>query len=97
VFFIDTSDGQVATMRQLVDAGLADGRTPPPRPWLQIQGSRDASTLWYAILRKRERGIYLGTMTLRHQGHHEKLLRDGWEEVPIDEIGIPGRDQPQAT
>jgi len=81
-------------MRQLVDAGLADGRTPPPRPWLQIQGSRDASTLWYAILRKRERGIYLGALTLRHQGHYEKLLRDGWEEVPIDEIGVPGN---QAT
>ena len=80
----------MATLRQLVDAGLADGRTPPPRPWLQIQGSRDASTLWYAILRKRERGIYLGALAMRHQGHYEKLLRDGWEEVPIDEIGIPG-------
>ena len=87
----------MATLRQLVDAGLADGRTPPPRPWLQIQGSRDASTLWYAILRKRERGIYLGTLALRHQGHYERLLHDGWEEVPIDEIGVPGETQAGST
>ena len=46
--------------------------------------------MWYAVLRKRERGIYLGALALRHQGHWEKLLAEGWEEVPIDEIGVPG-------
>ena len=86
VFFIDTSDGKVATLGQLVEAGVADGVRPPPRPWLQIQGSRDASTMWYAVLRKRERGIWLGALALRHQPHHERLLRDGWEEVPIEQI-----------
>ena len=89
VFFIDTTAGRVATLRQLVDAGVADGVTPPPRPWLRIQASGDASTMWYAVLRKRERGIYLGALALRHQAHYEKLLREGWEEVPIDEIGVP--------
>jgi hypothetical protein len=88
VFFIDTNDGHVATLNQLVEAGLADGRTPPPRPWLRIQGSGDASTMWYAVLRKRERGIYLGALALRHQPHYEHLLGEGWEEVPIDEIGV---------
>ena len=87
VFFIDTSDGQVATLRQLVEAGVADEREPPPRPWLRIQGTRDASTMWYAVLRRRERGIYLGALALRHQEHWRKLLGEGWEEVPIDEIG----------
>jgi hypothetical protein len=91
VFFIDTSDGHVATLRQLVEAGVATERTPPPRPWLRIQGSNDASTMWYAVLRKRERGIYLGALTIRHQPHHAKLLAEGWEEVPIDEIRAPAR------
>jgi hypothetical protein len=87
VFFIDVSDGRVATLRQLVEAGVADGVVPPPRPWLRIQGSGDASTMWYAVLRKQERGIYLGTIALRHQEHWRKLLDEGWEDVPIDEIG----------
>jgi hypothetical protein len=87
VFFIDTSDGQVATLRQLVAAGVADERTLPPRPWLRIQGTGDASTMWYAVLRKRERGIFLGALALRHREHWQKLLDEGWEEVPIDEIG----------
>ena len=89
VFFIDTSEGRVATLNQLVEAGLADGITPPPRPWLRILGSNDASTMWYAVLRRRERGIYLGAIALRHQDHWRKLLDEGWEEVPIDEIGVP--------
>jgi len=89
IFFIDTSAGRVATLRQLVEAGIASERTPPPRPWLRIQGSGDASTMWYAVLRKRERGIYLGALALRHQDHWRKLLDEGWEEVPIGEIQAP--------
>jgi hypothetical protein len=92
IFFIDTDSGQVATLRQLVAAGVATEVVPPPRPWLRIQGTGDASTMWYAVLRKRERGIYIGAMAMRHQDHHAKLLAEGWEEVPIDEIGPdPGR------
>jgi hypothetical protein len=53
VFFIDTGTGQVATLHQLVEAGVATEGSSPPPPWHRIQGSRDASTLWYAVLRKK--------------------------------------------
>jgi hypothetical protein len=87
LFFIDTSTGQVATQHQLIEAGIAPEDAPPPRPWLRIQGTGDASTLWYAVLRKRERGVFIGTLVLRHQPHHALLLERGWEEVPVEEIG----------
>jgi hypothetical protein len=76
----------VATKRQLVEAGVARPDDGPERPWLRIQGTGDASTMWYAVLRKRERGIWIGALAMRHQGNHERLLADGWEEVPIPEI-----------
>jgi len=85
-FFIDTDTGRIATFRQLTAAGLADATTAPPRPWHKIQASPDASTLWYAALRKQERGIWLGTLTFRHGDHHSLLLEQGWEEVSLDEI-----------
>jgi hypothetical protein len=88
LFFIDTSSGQVATQRQLIDAGVADEDAPPPRPWLRIQGTGDASTMWYAVLRRRERGVFIGTLVLRHRPHHALLLQQGWEEVPVEEIGV---------
>jgi hypothetical protein len=89
-FFIDTVTGQVATMGQLIEAGLAGGELlPPERPWHRIQGPDDASTLWYAVLRKRVRGVHIGALAIRHQGHHASLLHDGWDEVPVDEIGVP--------
>jgi hypothetical protein len=88
VFFIDTSSGQVATQHQLIAAGVAAQDAPPPRPWLRIQGTGDASTMWYAVLRKRERGVFIGTLVLRHGAHHNLLLERGWEEVPIPEIGV---------
>jgi hypothetical protein len=87
LFFIDTETGAVATQRQLIDAGVAGLDTPPPAPWFRIQGSGDASTMWYAVMRRRERGVYIGTLTIRHQTHHAFLLERGWEEVPVDEIG----------
>ena len=62
-----------------------EGR-PPDRPWHRIQGTRDASTLWYAVLRKRERGVFIGTLTIRHGDHYASLLERGWEEVPVQEI-----------
>jgi hypothetical protein len=86
VFFIDTATGQVATQRQLIEVGIASAEEPPPRPWLRIQGTGDASTMWYAILRKRERGIFIGTLVLRHSDHHASLLGRGWDEVPIEQI-----------
>jgi hypothetical protein len=87
-FFIDTATGQVATLRQLVEAGVADAVEPPPRPWHPIQGTRDATTMWYAVLRKRERGVFIGSLVLRHTAHHASLLQQGWQEVAVEEIGV---------
>jgi hypothetical protein len=86
VFFIDTSSGRVATQRQLLDAGIADGINPPPRPWHRIQGTNDATTMWYAVLRRPEKDVYIGTLVLRHSDHYASLLERGWEEVPVEEI-----------
>ena len=86
VFFIDTSSGRIATQRQLNEAGLGDGLTPPPRPWLRIQGTNDATTMWYALLRRQEKGIFIGSLVLRHTDHYASLLAKGWEEVPVSEI-----------
>jgi hypothetical protein len=87
-FFIDTDTGQVATLRQLVEAGVTDAADAPPRPWHPIQGTRDATTMWYAVLRRRERGVFIGTLVLRHTSHHASLLQRGWQEVPVDEIRV---------
>jgi len=86
VFFIDTQRGTVATQHQLVAAGVMEGSDLPPRPWLRIQGTGDATTMWYAVMRKHERGIFLGTLVMRHSTHHELLLRQGWEEIPVQQI-----------
>jgi hypothetical protein len=87
LFFIDTSSGTVATQHQLIDAGIADADGTVPRPWLRIQGTSDATTLWYAVMRRREKGIFIGTLVLRHSGHHAFLLERGWEEIPVAAIG----------
>jgi hypothetical protein len=86
VFFIDTSSGRIATHRQLVAAGIANGVDAPPRPWHRIQGTSDATTMWYAVLRRQERGVYIGALVLRHGDHYASLLQKGWEEVPVAEI-----------
>jgi hypothetical protein len=52
-----------------------------------VQGPGDASTMWYAVLRKSERGVFIGTLALRHTSNHASLLQQGWQEVPIEEIG----------
>ena len=85
-FFIDTDTGQIATLRQLTEAGVADPLNPPPRPWHPIQGTPDATTMWYAVLRKQERGVFIGTLVLRHTDHHASLLHKGWHEVSPAEI-----------
>jgi len=88
VFFIDTAQGTVATQHQLVDAGIAPATGIPPRPWLRVQGTGDASTMWYAVMRKSERGVFIGTLVLRHSPHHALLMQSGWEEIPPAGIGV---------
>ena len=91
LFYIDTSSGHVATLHQLIAARVTDAATPPPRPWHPIQGTRDASTMWYAVMRKEVRqGVFIGALCLRHSGHHASLLQQGWQEVPVSEISPPG-------
>jgi hypothetical protein len=87
-FFIDTDTGQVATLRQLAEAGMVDEQNVPPRPWHPIQGTGDATTMWYAVLRKEERGVFIGSLVLRHTSHHASLLQRGWQEVDVAEIGV---------
>jgi hypothetical protein len=86
VFFIDTDTGQVATRRQLIEARLANEIDPPERPWFKIQGTDDATTLWYAVLRRKVKGVFIGALAIRHGDHHASLLQAGWEEVPVDEL-----------
>jgi hypothetical protein len=90
VFFIDTDTGQVATQHQLVAAGIAPESGVPTRPWLRIQGSGDASTMWYAVLRRQVKDVYIGTIAIRHGDHHASLLQRGWEEIPPETIAAPG-------
>jgi len=85
-FFIDTSTGQVATLAQLVEAGVTASDEPPPRPWHPVRGDRDASMLWYAVMRKQVKGVYIGTLCIRHSEHQASLLQEGWQEVPVDEV-----------
>jgi hypothetical protein len=95
LFFIDTSTGEVATKRQLIEAGVTDGLQPaPPRPWLRIQGTDDATTMWYAVLRKRVRGVFIGALALRHSDHHASLLADGYEEVTVEELRERSASEP---
>jgi hypothetical protein len=87
VFFVNTRDGRVATRTQLGETGLLDDRDMPPPPWHPIQGPSDASTMWYAVLRKRERGVFIGMLCIRHTDRQTLLEERGWEEVPVAEIG----------
>jgi hypothetical protein len=87
-FFVNTCDGRIATRGQLAKAGLVDDSEQPNRPWHPIQGPDDASTMWYAVLRKRERGVFIGTLCIRHTGRQAFLEQRGWQEVPVPEIGV---------
>ncbi len=89
VFFIDVKSGGVATRRQLVEAGATDEFEQPQPPWHAIRGPSDASTMWYLVMRKRTRGIFIGTLCIRHTGRQASLEASGWEEVPIPQIGVP--------
>ena len=78
----------MATQAQLSEAGLVDELERPKRPWHPIQGPSDASTMWYAVMRKRERGVFIGTLCFRHSERRDLLEQRGWEEVPVDRIGV---------
>jgi hypothetical protein len=89
-FYIDTTSGQVATGRQLDEAGLSDPIDGPPAPWFAIKGTRDATTLWYAVMRKEVKaGVYIGALCIRHSDHHASLTENGWSEVEISSIRVP--------
>jgi hypothetical protein len=90
VFFIDTQQGRVATQKQLLEAGIATPDGEAPRPWHRIQGTHEATTLWYAVMRRREKGIFIGSLVFRHSPHHALLVSRGWEEVPPDAVGVDG-------
>jgi hypothetical protein len=90
-FFIDTDTGQVATQRQLMETGIAPrSGEDPGRPWFRIKGTGDATTLWYAVMRKQTKGVYIGALCLRHSDHHTLLLQRGWQEVDVEEIKESG-------
>jgi hypothetical protein len=40
-------------------------------------------------MRRREKGVFIGTLVLRHSDHHALLLQRGWEEVPPSAISAP--------
>jgi hypothetical protein len=92
LFYIETSTGHVATARQLYDIGV----TEPELPWLRIQAPSDATTLWHSVMVKEERGVFIGTLTLRHGDHHRLLMGQGWNEIAPELIGstLPGKDRP---
>ena len=89
-FFVNYEDGRVATRTQLAEADLVDDDSNPVAPWHPIQGPGDASTMWYVVMRKKDRGIFMGQLTVRHTGQQAFLEERGWEEVPIDQIRVNG-------
>jgi hypothetical protein len=95
-FFIDYEAGRVATRDQLAEAGVVGSDAElPPRPWHPV-GPSDASTMWYAVMRKRRSGVFIGTMCVRHTPRQAELEEQGWEEVPITEIGVAEPNEPAA-
>jgi hypothetical protein len=93
-FFIDTVTGQVATQRQLAETGVTPPGGMPPRPWHPVRGTGDASTMWYAVMRKQVQDVFIGTLALRHSEHHASLLQSGWQEVPVQEIAAVTGETP---
>ena len=78
----------MATLNQLIEASLVDEEDKPVKPWHPIQGPSDASTMWYAVLRKKVRGVFIGTLCIRHTERQPYLESQGWEEVPVSEIRV---------
>ena len=88
IFYIDTGSGEFATHSQLHAHGVLDEGGRARAPWHQVQATSDASTLWYALMRKRSHGIWLGALTMRGGDHHTSLLADGWEDVAPERTGV---------
>ena len=44
--------------------------------------------MWYAVLRKRERGVFIGTLCIRHTGRQASLEAEGWQEIPVERIRV---------
>lgn len=76
----------MATRKRLIEAGISSQVDDPPRPWHRIRGTDDATTLWYAVMRRQEKGIFIGSLVLRHSDHHALLLERGWEEIEVEEL-----------
>ena len=80
----------MATHSQLIDAGEASSREDPALPWHPVQGPRDATTAVYAVMRKRvkgrERGAWIGLLSIRYGDRQASLEQEGWEEVAVEEI-----------
>jgi hypothetical protein len=38
-------------------------------------------------MRKAVKGVFIGTLCIRHSDHHASLLQGGWQEVPPSELG----------
>ncbi len=87
-FFVNTQDGRVAVQRQLAEARLVDEEDKPVDPWHPIRGSRDASTMWYAVMVKQIRGVFIGMLCIRHLQRQASMEAQGWVEVPWDAIGV---------
>ena len=96
-FFVNYEDGRIATRNQLIDADLVDDDSTPVRPWHPIQGPGDASTMWYVVMRKRDKGIFMGQLTVRHTEQQAFLEGRGWEEVPIEAIGVNAESESAAS
>jgi hypothetical protein len=87
-FFVNTQDGRVAVRRQLDEAGLVGEDEKPVDPWHHIQGPSDASTMWYAVMVKQMRGVFIGMLCIRHLDRQASLQAEGWVEVPVESIGV---------
>lgn len=88
-FYIHVHDGTIATLTQLAESEVIEPGDDPELPWHRINAQSDATTLWFVAMRRQEKGIWLGTLTIRHGDHHSLLVSQGWEEVPVDDIGVP--------
>ena len=75
-----------------MESGIATADDGPQPPWFRIQGTGDATTLWYAVMRKQTRGVHIGALCIRHSDHHASLIEQGWEEVPVEEIGAVAQE-----
>jgi hypothetical protein len=42
------------------------------------------------VMRKQVRHVHIGALCFRHSDHHASLLQNGWQEVPVSEIGVSG-------